>query len=106
MEEARTRTIEKYLELYGSYDVREIIDAFDLKKAVYEKHLDVGEDIFQFVRRPSFDDPAPILGSWFCLKGASLDRLAIISGGAGRIVSHLQVERSRMVARELSGTAR
>jgi len=71
--------------------IDEILNSFDIEKPMYEQILFAGDTLYQFVRRSSFYNLTPGFGSWFCLAGASIQSLAIISGGAGRNVAKFEV---------------
>jgi hypothetical protein len=64
--------------------INEVLDGFDFNETVYEETLHPGEVVYQFVRNSAASNLQPDTGSWFCLSGATLDRLAIIGGVAGR----------------------
>jgi hypothetical protein len=87
---------------YSGKKLAEILGGFDFDLPVYEQGLESGSILYQFVRRASFGVPLPRIGNWFCLPGASLGSLAIISGGEGRLVTKVRV-RFFLVA--LEGTA-
>jgi len=71
-------------EKVASAQIEDIVGAFDFREPVYQTVIEGGQELFQYLRNPSFDAPSPRLGSWFCLRGASRAGLAIIDGGAGR----------------------
>lgn len=71
--------------------IDKILNSFDLEKPMYKQILLEGDTLYQFVRRSSFYDLTPGVGSWFCLAGASMQSLAIISGCAGRNVAKFEV---------------
>ncbi len=71
-----------------------IHSGFDLAKPIYERTFAEGDTLYQFVRAPCAHSPHVGLGNWFCLQGATLDSLAIISGGPGRVVAQVRVARS------------
>ena len=76
---------------YSGNTLQEVLSGFDFRFAIYEQQLFVGDVIYQFVRTPSAGDLSPRLGNWFCRPGATLDSLAVISGGAGRIAAKVKV---------------
>jgi len=103
--------IERYHQVARSYLVRhgytgkkleEVLNGFDLRAPTYEQSLDPKTTLYQFVRRVAHESPIPRLGNWFCLPGASMRALAIISGGAGRAVAKVHVDYPLLA---LEGTA-
>jgi hypothetical protein len=66
--------------------IENIVDAFDFGAPVYETTLESGQELFQYLRKPSSSAPWPKVGNWFCLPGATRDGLAIIGGGSGRVL--------------------
>ncbi len=82
--------------------IGEIVGGFDLNQPVYEQMINPGDRIFQFIRNPESGKPTINTGNWFCIPGASMDQLAIISGGAGRSLVEFTVTRS---VNSLEGTA-
>lgn len=94
----------KYLAANGVSAAKadDVVKGFDLGAPVYETRLSAGDIIFQFVRRPSAGNGMPRLGNWFCLAGAELSGLAIISGGEGRVACKVRVIAPMTV---LEGTA-
>lgn len=87
---------------YPPRKIEEILTGFDLYLPVYEQRLEPRAIVYQFVRRPSPASVGIHLGNWFCLPGASLEALAIFSGGAGRVAAKVQIEHSFVA---LEGTA-
>ncbi len=77
---------------YSGQKLGEILSGFDFNKPAYEQKIDAGNILYQFVRRSSHYNAMPKIGNWFCLSGAELSGLAIISGGEGRIVAKILVE--------------
>ena len=82
-----------YLSLHGYSGVKlkDILGGFDFEKPAYNQTLDTGNILYQFVRRTSHNNAIPKIGNWFCLPGAELTRLAIFSGGEGRLVAKIRV---------------
>lgn len=66
------------------------VGAFDLKKPAYLNTHEPADNIYQFVRVASASGPCPPLGNWFCLPGASMKSLSIISG-LGRVIAKVEV---------------
>src|SRR5262245_55045606 len=66
--------------------VAQITEGFDRNRPIYETTLWPGDRIFQYRRRESVADGLPATGNWFCLKGASMDGLAIFSGSGRNLV--------------------
>jgi len=64
--------------------IEEIVSGFDFNMATYEQSLESGQQLFQYIRNPSFNDASLRVGNWFCLRGASCSDLAIFGGGSGR----------------------
>ena len=64
--------------------VETVISGFDFSKPVYTQSLEPGQELYQFMRNPSYNDSSVRAGNWFCLRGATTNGLAIFGGGAGR----------------------
>lgn len=71
-------------ERVAAVHIEDVVGAFDFREPVYQTVIEGGQELFQYLRNPSFNAPTPRLGSWFCLRGATQGGLAIIGGGAGR----------------------
>lgn len=71
--------------------IGEILSGFDFSQHVENKQLEPDDTLIQFVRRSSLFDPCQKIGNWFCLSGATMDRLAIMSGGEGRLPTLIKV---------------
>lgn len=100
------QVIEDYLKKHGisnQKEIDEIISGFDLFGPVYQQRIWVNDRLFQYVRRPNLSFNAIGVGRWFCLKGASMDSLAIFSGGVGRHLTEYRVKYPIVV---LEGTAK
>lgn len=82
--------------------VAEISSGFDLTRAVYPRLIEPGDRLFQYLRNEEVGRPFPQTGNWFCIGGASMDALAIFSGGAGRRLQEFTVNTPVMA---LEGTA-
>jgi hypothetical protein len=65
-------------------DLTEVSGSFDLERPVYEVPLHPGEVLYQYIRLPEFGNPAPAMGRYFALAGATTDGVAIFDGAAGR----------------------
>ena len=85
--------IREYLSEHGykKDKIKEIIGGFDLSKSVYRNTIESGSEVYQFIRRSSANAPLPNIGNWFCLTGATMNGLAIISGGEGREIADVKV---------------
>jgi hypothetical protein len=87
MKNANHTAIVNFLARNGVTDakqVREITSGFDLDQPVYERLVQPGERLYQFIRNSDVHRPVPGTGNWFCISGATMDSLAIFSGAAGR----------------------
>jgi muramidase (phage lysozyme) len=87
MKDANRTTIVSFLKRNGITDVTEvqrIIGGFDLNQPVYERLIQPGECLYQFIRNVDVGTPLPATGNWFCISGATMDSLAIFSGAVGR----------------------
>lgn len=71
--------------------VKEIKSGFDLTRPVYTRFLESGDRLFQFLRNEELGRPFPQTGNWFCIAGATMNSLAIFSGGAGRRLQEFTV---------------
>jgi hypothetical protein len=73
--------------------ISEILSGFDFSagSGPYLNQLRMGDHYFQFVRGPSFALPDPVVGAWFCLKGAEMNQLAIHSPDAMRLLTVFKV---------------
>jgi hypothetical protein len=87
---------------YSGTQLVKLLDGFNFYLPVYQQPLEPATTLYQFVRRASVSEMLPRIGNWFCLPGATLSSLAIISGGEGRLITKVQV-RYPFVA--LEGTA-
>ena len=98
MDKAQSReTIEHYLKRNGIADIhsiKKIISGFDLSKPVYEQRIWQTDKLLQYVRNPSASFNEIKVGTWFSLKGATMDSLAIFGGGAGRNLVEFRVKYS------------
>jgi hypothetical protein len=90
-------------EQVASAQIENVVDAFDFRVPVYEATLESGQELFQYLRKPSSSAPSPRVGNWFCLRGATRDGLAIIGGGSGRVLHRHVVA---LDFRAIEGTAR
>ncbi len=103
----REQTIKKFLinnGIHNQDEVNEIVDGFDLRYVVYIQQLLIGDIIYQYVHRPpSYGNPFISLGRWFSLRGATMNDLAISSGGQGRILTKIKVNQPIV---GLEGTAK
>jgi len=87
MKNANHTTIVNFLRRNGVTNAKEmqkIISGFALNQPVYERLIQPGERLYQFVRRSDAHTLMPATGNWFCISGATMDSLAIFSGAAGR----------------------
>ena len=98
--------IENYLKRNGitkKKKIKEIISGFDLSMPVYLEALYINDKIYQYRRNPSQFYNENGIGNWFALKSATMDSLAIFSGGSGRSSTEFKVKYSINV---LAGTAK
>ena len=94
-----------YLRRHGVLDpgkITEIVGGFDFGRAVYEQLLAPGDELFQFIRKPSVATPSSFAGNWFALVGATTSGLTITDGVGGRRLHKFRVV-AGLVA--LEGTA-
>jgi hypothetical protein len=88
MKNTNETTLLNFLRRNGITDptqVQKIISGFDLDKPVYERLVEPGERLYQYIRNSSVVEPVPRTGNWFCIaRWATMDSLAIFSGGTGR----------------------
>lgn len=81
---------------------KQILDSFDQLQPVYENYIYSGDRLFQYIRNTDSAHQFINTGRWFCLKGATMNSLAIFSGGAGRHLTEFKVGYAIKV---LEGTA-
>ncbi|MCU0958719.1 MAG: hypothetical protein MUF48_01320 [Pirellulaceae bacterium] len=87
--------IRDFLKRNGVRDPRKIAEicrGFDLTKPVYQRLVEPGDRLFQFLRNEDVSRPVSQTGNWFCLAGATMDGLAIFSGLAGRRLQEFAVQ--------------
>ena len=85
--------LENYLRKHSITDkdkMDKIIKGFDLNSPVYLYNLNVGDRVFQYIRRPNSESEVR-LGQWFALKGSNMDSLGIFSGGSGRLLNEFEI---------------
>ena len=96
MKDRNRDIIVKFLAKYGIADEQttsKVVGGFDLARPVFERLLEKGERLFQFIRNVELGNPCPLTGNWFCLAGATMDAVGIFSGGAGRRLVEFTVNR-------------
>ena len=57
--------------------IQDVISGIDFSHPVYPQNIDLGNTVYQYVRTPSARDPFGETGSWYCLRGTLMDRLAV-----------------------------
>jgi hypothetical protein len=77
---------------YAGRELEVVLSGFDWASPAYEQQLDHGAILYQFMRRASHGTMVPGIGNWFCLPGATLSSLAIMSGGEGRSLAKVRVK--------------
>ncbi|MEO8769633.1 MAG: hypothetical protein ABI402_06100 [Ferruginibacter sp.] len=82
--------------------MKEIYDAFDPGKRIYEQHIFPNDRLFQFMRNSSQGNSSVQTGNWFCLAGGNMNGVAIFSGGSGRQLIEFKANHPLIV---LEGTA-
>lgn len=105
MSKSNQTIITRYLNSNGISSLSEqkqIIKAFDLLQPVYENYIYAGDRLFQYTRNTDSSHPYINTGRWFCLKGATMNSLAIFSGNAGRHLTEFKVTYAIKI---LEGTA-
>ena len=105
MKKNRKNIIINFLQNNGITDkkeIKDILSGFNITQPVYENQLHRNDVIYQYVRRVDANSKFITIGQWFCLKGASMDSLAIFSGGPGRQLIEFKVKLPIVV---LEGTA-
>lgn len=87
--------VRSFLRRMGMSDwraINNVLSGYDFdRQPLYMRHFEEGEALFQYLRNAAYDMPAPRTGNWFCLRGASMDDVAITGGGSGRRRHRFQV---------------
>lgn len=83
-----------WLATRGVSNASEILEGFGFSKnrtpTVFEVELEAGDELLQWIGNPSAE-LGIARGRWYALKGATMDRLGIFSGGAGRSLHRFEV---------------
>ena len=96
IEDLHRDVITGFLKRHGVADkthIEQITAGFDLGKPVYERRIEDGDTLFQFMRNPDSTTPHWQTGRWFCLRGAGMNALGIFGGGSGRTLAEFTVNR-------------